>query len=258
MTSDQSHPLGTQSALLQLQAVSFCPSPNSTYRLQNLSFSVSPGDRLALIGPSGSGKSTLLRLLNRLSEPTSGAILLEGQDIRQLPVLELRRQVVLMPQEVKLLGMTAREAIAYPLRLRGLSASAIRQHCGEWTEWLRIPEEWLERTELQLSVGQRQLVAIARTLMSQPKILLLDEPTAALDQQRGLQVLTILAHLAQQRQMTIIMANHQLDFVQQFCDRAIYLHQGKIWWDQQAPQINWPELQDTLTQAESPGEQIWL
>ncbi len=226
--------------------------------LTDISFEVFPGERLCLIGPSGAGKTSLLRLLNRLSEPTSGLIFLENQDIRKIPVVQLRQQVMLVPQEPKLLGMTVQEALAYPLVLQQLSKKAIAQRLDTTREQLHIPAEWLERTELQLSVGQRQLVAIARSLVIQPKILLLDEPTSALDAGRASQVLGVLADLAHTEKMTILMVNHQLDMAQLFCTRVLYLQDGELKQDTPVAQIDWKRLRETLVQAEAQASQDWF
>ena len=157
---------------LRLEGVSLKTPIASSYLLDNISFQVQKGDRTAIIGPSGAGKTTLLRLLNRLSSPTSGAIYLENTEYRQIPAIELRRQITLVMQESKLLGMSVREALAYPLRLRGVNSSEIGDRISAVIQQLHIPEELLTRTELQLSTGQKQLVAIARAIVLKPKILL--------------------------------------------------------------------------------------
>lgn len=226
--------------------------------LTDISFEVFKGDRICLVGPSGAGKSSLLRLLNRLSDPTEGLIELENQDYRQIPVIELRRQVMLLPQEPKLLGMTVREAFAYPLVLQQRPKREIQERVETYREWLRIPSDWLERTELQLSVGQRQLIAIARALVIQPKILLLDEPTSALDAGTASQVLSVLADLAQKDNMAILMTNHQLDIAQLFCRRVLYLQGGQLLQDTPVPQIDWQQLRETLVQAEAQASQDWF
>jgi D-methionine transport system ATP-binding protein len=233
------------------------PLDSAQLVLQGISCDIFQGDRVSIIGPSGAGKTSLLRLLNRLSEVTQGSICLEGQDIRQIPVLQLRQQVTLVLQESKLLGMTVREAIAYPLKLRQLPAQTIRDRLSTWTEHLHIPSEWLDRTELELSVGQRQLVALTRALAVQPKILLLDEPTAALDAGRGHTLLTVLTNLAATQGTTILMVNHQLDLAEQFCDRVLFLQQGKLVQDSPADQTDWPELRQRLLQAEAQEAQEW-
>jgi D-methionine transport system ATP-binding protein len=231
--------------------------PGAQYLLKDVSFDVAPGDRIALVGPSGAGKTSLLRLLNRLNEPFQGNIYLEGRNIQQIPILELRREITLVLQESKLLDMKVQDALFYPLLLRGIPRPTIQQRVNEWLERLHIPSEWLERTEVQLSLGQRQLVAIARALIIQPKVLLLDEPTSALDAGRGSHVMNVLTELAQSHQTSILMVNHQLDMARQFCDRLLYLQQGKLLQDAPAPTVNWQELQETLVQAEIREAQEW-
>ena len=250
------------SAQLQLTQVNLVTSMNGiitgTPILTDISFDVFKGDRLGIIGPSGAGKTSLLRLLNRLSEPTGGRIYLENQDYRKIPVLQLRRQVMLVPQEPKLLGMTVQQALAYPLTLQQLPQRQIQERLDACMNQLHIPGDWLERTELQLSVGQRQLVAIARALVIQPKILLLDEPTSSLDAGRASHVLGVLADLAQKGNMAILMVNHQLDMAQLFCTRVLYLQGGQLLQDVPLAQIDWKQLRETLVQAEAQAAQEWL
>jgi D-methionine transport system ATP-binding protein len=230
----------------------------SQYIVKDISFNVMAGSRLCIVGPSGAGKSSLLRLLNRLNEPTSGAIYLEDLDIQKIPVIQLRRQVMLVPQEPKLLGMTVREALAYPLVLQQLPQHAIAQRLKTTREQLHIPADWLERTELELSVGQRQLVALARALVAQPKILLLDEPTSALDAGTASQVLRVLSDLTENERITILMVNHQLDMAQLFGTRILYLQGAQLLQDTPAGQIDWQQLRATLVQAEAQAAQEWL
>ncbi|NMG21573.1 ABC transporter ATP-binding protein [Brasilonema bromeliae] len=222
--------------------------------LQDISFEVFEGERVAIVGPSGAGKTYLLRLLNRLSEPTSGKIYLQNQEYSQIPVLQLRSIVTLVSQEPKLLGMTVKEALAYPLVLRGLPKQTIQQRVSHWIEQLQIPDEWLTRTEVQLSLGQRQLVAIARALVIQPKILLLDEPTSALDVNQAEHLVEIFSQLAQNYQTTVVMVNHQLELVEKFCTRLLCLQQGRLLVNQEASEISWLNLRDKLTQAKAQDE----
>lgn len=240
---------------MRLELVSLAASVGSQYLLKDISFEVFSGDRIAIIGPSGAGKTSLLRLLNRLSEPTSGKIYLENQEYGQIPVIQLRRQVMLVPQEPKLLGMTVRDALAYPLVLKGSTKQEISQQLLQVSEQLHIPEDWLGRTEVQLSVGQRQLVAIARALVIQPKILLLDEPTSALDAGRSDRVMQVLTQCLEG--CTVVMVNHQLDLAQMFCDRVLYLQDGRLLTDKTAHQVNWANLRETLIQAEAQAAEEW-
>lgn len=256
---------------LRLEGVRFAPRPVFSKKagatagvqtgaadlLREISFEVFRGDRVAIVGSSGAGKTLLLRLLNRLSDPTGGTIYLNNQDLTHIPVIQLRRQVVLVLQESKLLGMTVQKALEYPLVLRGLPKKLIQQRVGEWVERLRIPSEWLARTELQLSVGQRQWVAIARALILQPDLLLLDEPTSALDVGQSEFLIRILLDLNQQNQTTILMANHQLEMAAQFCDRVLHLHEGTLIQDLVKHQIDWDELRQHLLQARQQQIDEW-
>jgi len=268
-TIPSSEPLSTE-PLLQVADVSLAAgqprspktgnqdnTPPAHYLLQGISFQVFAGDCMGLVGPSGSGKTSLLRVLNRLNEPLSGAVYFENRKLSQLPVVQLRQAIVLVLQESKLLGMTVQQALEYPLVLRKQPAHVIQQRVGEWIERLYIPADWLERTELQLSVGQRQLVAIARALVAQPRLLLLDEPTAALDVGRSQTLLTVLKELTQQGQMTVLMANHQLEMVQQVCTRVLHLNQGKLAQDAASNQIDWPALRHNILTAETQQTQEW-
>ncbi|NJN57552.1 MAG: ATP-binding cassette domain-containing protein [Leptolyngbyaceae cyanobacterium SL_5_9] len=247
----------SESTRMRLQQVSLVAGVGSHYLLQDVSCEVFRGDRIAIIGPSGAGKTSLLKLLNRLSEITQGQIYFGDREIRQIPVLQLRQRVTLVLQESKLLGMTVREALLYPLRLRGIERSLVQQRLEEWTERLHIPLEWLDRTELQLSVGQRQLVAIARALIVQPEVLLLDEPTSALDAGRAAHVVSVLANWAESSQASILMVNHQLELAEQFCNRVLYLHKGKLTKDLSVAKVNWDHLKQTLIKAEAEIAQEW-
>lgn len=231
---------------------------NPYYLLRDISLQIFAGDRIAIVGPSGAGKTSLLRLLNRLSEPTSGALYLAEQPYSQIPVLQLRQQVILVLQESKLLGMPVQDALAYPLQLRGLDKKAIQSRLGEWIERFRIPDDWLNRTEQQLSVGQRQLVAIVRAVLTHPKVLLLDEPTSALDAGRSQQLLDVLHDLSATHGTTILMINHQLELAEQFSDRMIYLEQGQLLQDQSSQDIDWLALKQQLQSTEQQQTEEWL
>jgi len=242
--------------ILQVEQVSLAASVGSSYLLRDVYFEVIKGDRLAIIGPSGAGKTSLLRLLNRLITPSKGKIYLENQEYNHINVIKLRSQVVLVPQEPKLLGMKVEETLAYPLILQQLPKKEIKQRVQNWVERVGIPEEWLERNELQLSLGQRQLVAIVRGLIMEPKILLLDEPTSALDIGRGTNLLAILNELSLNH-TTILMVNHQLELAQQFATRVLYFQEGMLIADTPATQVNWSELRENLIKQESKTRAEW-
>ncbi len=224
--------------------------------LQEISLEVQRGDCIALIGISGAGKTSLLRLLNRLNSPSNGEIFFEEKNYTQIPVVQLRQQITFVLSDVKLLGMTVREAISYPLQLRGLSEDDISQRLTQWTERLEIPSDWLNRTEVQLSTGQRQKIAIARALVIQPQILLLDEPIMALDVANQKKILNILQTLSSDG-ITVIFATHHLDIIQDWGNRLWYLLQGKLVQDDQTRQVDWQALKQQFTLTQQQEIQEW-
>jgi D-methionine transport system ATP-binding protein len=230
--------------------------------LKGVSFAIEPGDFVGLVGPSGSGKTSLLRLMNRLIEPSSGTIYFEGQDIRRLPVVSLRRQVALVNQD-RLLGMSVRAALGYPLRLQKKSSEVIALATEQWCERLKIPDDWLALSEVNLSLQQRRRVVIARTLMSEPKILLLDEtPLLQVSQDVGDRefLLAQLAQWAAQGKLTIIMVagSSQIDVAAQYLNRLLHLDNGRLIDDKSANEINWAKLRQTLDEAAQQAEAEWL
>ncbi|OLP19001.1 cobalt ABC transporter [Leptolyngbya sp. 'hensonii'] len=250
---------------LAFSALSKAPNPKkesgsdqgSALLLQGISCQIFRGDRIAIVGPSGSGKTVLLKLLNRLIDPTRGQIYLEGQKFQRIPVIQLRQQILLVPQESRLLDMTVREALLYPLKLRHLTTPEMGDRLGQWTEQLQIPTDWLDKTELQLSVGQRQWVAIARALVAQPPVLLLDEPTSALDAGKTVRLLEVLSRLTANAPSTILMVNHQLEVAEQFADRVFHLNHGFLAQDALVRDISWSKLRDAIVQAETSAAQDW-
>jgi D-methionine transport system ATP-binding protein len=224
--------------------------------LKDVTFSLELGDFVALVGPSGSGKTSLLRLMNRLAEASSGQIRFMGTNIQQVSVVSLRRQVALVNQESRLLGMTVKAALGYPLWLQGQSAgkvnrgaidsSAIDQSVKTWADRLKIPTDWMERTAVNLSLGQRQRVAIARALITQPKVLLLDEPTSAQDVGYSEFLLSLLTEFIQQNQMAIVMANHQIELLSRYANRLWQIEQGQLIADIPARKVDWVQIRQQL------------
>jgi D-methionine transport system ATP-binding protein len=243
--------------LLQLDRLNYTP-PNFTRPLLiDISFNLAAGECLTLTGITGAGKSTLLRLLNRLSEPTTGRVLFNGADYRSIDPMTLRKQVMLVSQEPKLLGLKVREALAYPLQLQSLGAEEIKQRIVTVTEKLEIPTDWFDRLESQLSAGQKQIVSIARGLITRPQILLLDEPIANLDFHTAEKLLKYITELARSQQMGLIMVNHQLELAAQFSDRLLYLQDGKLLLDRASNLVDWSNLHQQISEAEHESIAEW-
>jgi D-methionine transport system ATP-binding protein len=243
--------------LLQLDRLNYTPPNFTRPLLTDISFNLAAGECLTLTGITGAGKSTLLRLLNRLNEPTTGQILFSGIDYRSISPMTLRKQVMLVSQEPKLLGMKVRAALAYPLQLQSLGAEEIKQRIVTVTEKLEIPTDWFDRLESQLSAGQKQIVSIARGLITRPQILLLDEPIANLDFHTAEKILKYITELARSQQMGLIIVNHQLELAAQFSDRLLYLQDGKLLLDRASNLVDWSNLQQQITVDESESISEW-
>jgi osmoprotectant transport system ATP-binding protein len=155
----------------------------ATHAVQDLTLDVARGELLVLLGGSGCGKTTTLKLINRLVEPSSGAVRIGGRDTRALPEHELRRRIGYCFQEVGLFPhMTVGENVAITLDLLGWSAREQSRRLHELLSMVELePAEFVARWPSELSGGQRQRVGIARALAAKPEILLLDEPFGALD-----------------------------------------------------------------------------
>ncbi len=164
---------------------------------------------------------------------------------------------MLVSQEPKLLGMKVREALAYPLQLQSLDPAEITQRIVTITEQLELPTDWFDRTELQLSPGQKQIVSIARGVMMRPQVLLLDEPIANLDFSTAERVLGTVVEIARSQQMGLIVVNHQLELAAKFSDRLLYLQDGNIAIDQVIKSIDWQNLQQQMRESEDRSISEW-
>ncbi|BCV23425.1 phosphate ABC transporter ATP-binding protein [Gelria sp. Kuro-4] len=191
--------------------------------LENISFAVPAGSILALIGPSGAGKSTLLSLLNRLEDPTGGSIRLDGVDIRALDVLVLRRRVGMVFQRPSLFPGTVAANITYGPALRGEKPA---QAAEEYLKEVGLPPEFAARDAQNLSGGEEQRVALARALANGPEVLLLDEPTAALDKTAAHQVEELIARICRQRGLTALWVTHDLEQARRVSDRVVLIVGG--------------------------------
>ncbi|MGC9528384.1 MAG: ATP-binding cassette domain-containing protein [Limnospira sp.] len=224
--------------------------------VREVSSVVRSGDRVAVVGAAGAGKTSLLRLLNRLSAPTSGAIYLDDRDYQTLNPMALRREITLVLQESKLLGMTGLDAIAYPLKLRGLDAEEIEKRVNLWIERLEIPGEWLGRSEVQLSATERQTIAIARGLAIEPRILVLDEPTTDLDRAQQKRLADILTHYREGETAAIVATRHP-DFAREFATRVWHLQNGELVGDSPAGNLDWKRLSESLQKNDSQMSREW-
>lgn len=196
--------------------------------LSDVTFTVQAGGRLGIIGPSGAGKTSLLRLLNRLDDPAEGRVLLEGEDMRRLDVVPVRRRVGMIFQQPFLFDLTVEGNLAYPLRL--LRRELPREQAAALLEEFGLPAELLTRHGDQLSGGQQQRVAVARALTLCPDVLALDEPTSALDADSAQRLLDALLRRNREQGLSLVMVTHVPDIVRRLDGAALMVHAGRAQW----------------------------
>lgn len=197
--------------------------------LNNVSFSVDKGEFVAIIGPSGSGKSTLLHILGGVDVPTSGSIIINGEDISKLNETALaifrRRQIGLIYQFYNLIPiLTVEENLTLPLRLDG------RKPDERQTEYLVKTlglENRLDHLPNQLSGGQQQRVSIGRALINNPALMLADEPTGNLDSENSKEIVSLLRKFNKEQNQTVIIITHD-ERIALAADRIIEIEDGKI------------------------------
>ena len=196
--------------------------------VEHASFTVEPGQTVALVGSTGSGKSTTLGLLHRVFDPQSGAITIDGKDIRDMTLLSLRRNIGVVFQEPMLFRGSVRHNVELPLLYSGakLKAAERRRRAMESLEAVGLGTRF-DHHPNQLSGGQQQRVAIARALITRPSILLADEPTGNLDTRTSIEVMGIFQRLNRERGITVLVTTHYLDEAEH-CHRIAIIHAGKL------------------------------
>ncbi|MGB9842533.1 MAG: ABC transporter ATP-binding protein [Candidatus Bathyarchaeales archaeon] len=197
--------------------------------LKDVNFSVKSGELFVLVGSNGAGKTTLLRILDLLEEPTSGRVLFDGQivDYSSKDRVALRRKIGMVFQQNVLFNMSVFDNVAYPLKVRGESERNIRQKVKEALELVQL-DGFERKNALALSGGEAQRVDIAQALVTEPELLLLDEPTANLDPRNVSIVEEVLSCVNRERQTTIIMTTHNMFQAENLAHRLAFLNDGKI------------------------------
>jgi len=199
--------------------------------VKNVSFSIKKGEIFGIIGLSGAGKSTLIRCINRLEEPTSGKIFIEGNDITSLDKESLRlarKDIGMIFQHFNLLSQkNVYDNIAFPLQLEGQSKMQIDKRVNDLLEYVELTDK-KNSYPSQLSGGQKQRVAIARAIANTPKVLLSDEGTSALDPKTTKSILSLLNKIRNELGITIVMITHQMEVVKEVCDRVAIMENGEV------------------------------
>jgi len=200
--------------------------------MRDLTFHVMPGEMVGLIGPNGSGKSTAIKALSRVISPYSGRIFLDGKNISKISRGDLARLLGVVPQmpllpstftafEIVLMGRNPHLGL---LQYEGARDLAITWQAMERT----ATHSFAKRRISELSGGEIQRIVIARALAQQPKLILLDEPTANLDISHQVQILGLIRNLCLQNGLTVVIALHDLNLASQYCDRLILINNGQV------------------------------
>ena len=216
--------------LLSVDGVSF--KYGEQWVLRRIGFEVAKGDFLGVIGPNGSGKTTLLRVIDGILKPQEGEVRLEGTEVGRLRREALARSVAVVPQY---------SALAFPFSVEEVVLMGRSPHLGRWRfegeRDLRIAREAMEMTDTlalaardmeSLSGGERQRVLIARALAQEPRLMLLDEPTAFLDIRHQVDFFDRIRALNRERGLTVIAVTHDINLAAHYCDRIILLKDGRI------------------------------
>ncbi len=199
--------------------------------VKDVSLNIKKGEIFGIIGLSGAGKSTLIRCLNRLEEPTEGRIFIDGVELTTLNKEELRKErkeIGMIFQHFNLLSQkTVFENIAFPLQLEKMEPDKINNRVNELLEYVDLKDK-KDNYPSQLSGGQKQRVAIARAIANNPKILLSDEGTSALDPKTTRSILELLKKIRDELDITIVMITHQMEVVKEICDRVTIMENGEV------------------------------
>ncbi|MBA8825087.1 osmoprotectant transport system ATP-binding protein [Saccharopolyspora lacisalsi] len=200
---------------------------NGTVAVQDLSLTVEAGTITVLVGPSGCGKTTLMRMVNRMIDPSSGSVLLDGTDIRERDPARLRRGIGYVIQQAGLFPhRTVLDNVATVPRLFGNSRRDARRRAAELLERVGLPNDLGKRYPVQLSGGQQQRVGVARALAADPPVLLMDEPFSAVDPVVRADLQDELLRLQDELGKTVLFVTHDIDEAIKLGDRVAVLRQG--------------------------------
>ena len=204
---------------------------NGLHAVKDVSLKVNKGDIFGIIGLSGAGKSSLIRLINRLEEPTSGKIFINGENVLEFnkkQLLERRKKIGMIFQHFNLLSSrTVEENGAFALEIANWNKNEIKERVAMLLDIVGLSDK-AKYYPSQLSGGQKQRVSIARALANNPDILLSDEATSALDPKTTKSILELIKKIQQKFSLTVVMITHQMEVVKEVCNRVAIMSDGRI------------------------------
>lgn len=214
--------------LINLANVSYAYS-DGTLALNNINLTINKGEKVAILGPNGAGKSTLFQLFNGLLKPTTGTISIEGLEVTKKNLSEIRRNVgmVFQDSDDQLFNSTVHQEIAYGLMNMKVSGKALEDSIA-WALGVVGMTEYSNKSPHNLSGGEKKRVALASVLAMKPKVMVLDEPTAALDPRGVSKLINLLNTINQDLDITMIFATHDVDIVPLLADKVYVLSKGEL------------------------------
>ena len=220
-------------SIIQIQHLSktFGGGAEAVHALEDINLDIRQGEIFGIIGLSGAGKSTLVRCMNLLERPTSGTVVVDGQNMTELSEKALRlarRKITMIFQSFNLLMQrTCLKNVCFPMEVSGVPAAQARQRAAELLEIVGLRDK-ADAYPAQLSGGQKQRVAIARALATDPKVLLCDEATSALDPTTTVSILELLKDLNAKLGVTVVVITHQMSVIEAICSRVAILDGGSV------------------------------
>ncbi|MGI6183389.1 MAG: energy-coupling factor transporter ATPase [Candidatus Fimadaptatus sp.] len=207
-------------------------SPFETKALDDVSLTINDGEFIGLIGHTGSGKSTLVQHLNGLMRPDGGSVIVDGMDIsdKSTDMREVRRRVGLVFQypEHQLFEESVRKDVSFGPRNLGCDEAEIERRVRDACAQVGLGEDMLDKSPFDMSGGQKRRVAIAGVLAMQPKVLVLDEPTAGLDPRGRSELIALIRQLHEDAGNTIVMVSHSMDDIASLAQRIIVMNRGRV------------------------------
>lgn len=238
--------------MIELKDVSYVYSPKTPFEktaLDHINLTIGEGEFIGVIGHTGSGKSTLIQHLNGLLRPTQGQVLFNGTDIwaDKKNLRQVRFQVGLVFQypEYQLFEETVGKDIAFGPTNMGLSQEEIQSRVRRAMEMVELSPSYLDHSPFDLSGGQKRRVAIAGVIAMEPKVLILDEPTAGLDPRGRDLILQMIAHYRKATGSTVLLVSHSMEDVARYCEKVLVMNQSKVFAFDRVEQVfsRWQELE---------------
>lgn len=227
---------------IKIEGLSFTYSNGGPFEknaLHDINIEISDGEFVGIIGHTGSGKSTLIQHFNGILKPTGGRVSINGIDTKQRNLKELRRQVGIVFQypEHQLFEDTVKKDISFGLLKQGLSEEEIQKRVVSALYSVGLDESVLEKSPFELSGGQKRRVAIAGVVAMEPKILVLDEPTAGLDPNGRDEIFGYIKRLHKEYNMTVILVSHSMEDIARLAQRVIVMNQGTVFMDKPSQEV---------------------